>query len=257
VHLWGRPCDTQALQSVADQNGLQLLFDAAHAFGCSHNGRMIGGFGRAEVFSFHATKFLDALEGGAVVTNDDDLAETMRLMRNFGFHGMDNVIHVGTNGKMSEVSAAMGLTSLESIDTFVDANRRNWSLYSSLLDDLPGVSVLAYDAAQRCNFQYIVLEIDPTEAGTSRDQVMESLHAHNVRARRYFWPGVHRMEPYRSLYPQSHLWLPNTEDVAGRVLVLPTGSEISEDQVRGICGIVRGAIGEPARRQASAGAAAS
>ena len=95
---------------------LQLLFDAAHAFGCSYKGKAIGGFGRCEIFSFHATKFFNTFEGGAVLTNDDALAAKMRLMRNFGFSGYDNVIYIGTNGKMTEVCAAMGLTSLESVE---------------------------------------------------------------------------------------------------------------------------------------------
>src|SRR6185369_3387994 len=118
VHLWGRGCDIGSLSEIARSNGLKLLFDAAHAFGCSYEGRMIGGFGDAEVFSFHATKFFNTFEGGAVTTNDDDLAEKIRLMKNFGFAGYDQVIYLGTNGKMSEVSAAMGLTSLESLDDF-------------------------------------------------------------------------------------------------------------------------------------------
>ena len=104
VHLWGRPCDVEALaRDRRSGAACKLLFDAAHAFGCSHGGRMIGGFGDAEVFSFHATKFFNTFEGGAVVTNDDDLAAKIRLMKNFGFAGYDNVIYVGTNGKMSEV----------------------------------------------------------------------------------------------------------------------------------------------------------
>ena len=111
----------EALDEIADRRGLTLMFDAAHAFGCTHGGRMIGGFGAAEVFSFHATKFFNTLEGGAVVTNDDQLARKIRLMKNFGFAGYDNVIYIGTNGKMTEAAAAMGLTSLESLE---DVRRR-------------------------------------------------------------------------------------------------------------------------------------
>src|SRR5437667_11739827 len=115
VHLWGRPCAIEELQAIADANGLALLFDAAHAFGCTYGTRKIGGFGRAEVLSFHATKFISAGEGGAAMTNDAALAERMQLMKNFGFAGYDNVISIGTNGKMNELSAAMGLTHLESL----------------------------------------------------------------------------------------------------------------------------------------------
>src|SRR6185503_15420667 len=127
VHVWGRGCDVDALKRIARKRKLKLLFDAAHAFGCSINGRMIGGFGNAEVFSFHATKFMNTFEGGAVTTNDDDLAATIRLMKNFGFAGYDNVIYIGTNGKMSEISAAMGLTSLEAVDSLICHNRNNYA----------------------------------------------------------------------------------------------------------------------------------
>ena len=244
VHIWGRSCNVEALQDIARRRQLKLVFDAAHAFACSHRASMIGGFGNAEVYSFHATKFVNSFEGGAVVTNDAELAQRMRLMRNFGFEGLDQVGHVGTNGKMTEVTAAMGLTSLESMDAFVAQNFSNFQLYRCLLEGLPGITVLDYDASERCNYQYVVLEVDEDYAGLSRDDLMAVLHAENIRARRYFWPGVHRMEPYRSLYPQSHLWLPNTERVAGRVLLLPTGIAVTSSMVEKICDVVRTAIGE-------------
>ena len=129
VHLWGRPCETEAIESIAQKHRLKVMYDAAHAFGCSHRGRMVGNFGSCEVFSFHATKFINCFEGGAAVTNDDALAAKMRLMRNFGFAGYDRVIYPGTNGKMTEVCAAMGLTSLEAMEKIVTANRRNYEAY--------------------------------------------------------------------------------------------------------------------------------
>jgi len=112
VHIWGQTCAIEALEEIAREHHLRLLFDAAHAFGCTRHGRSIGTFGDAEVFSFHATKFVNSLEGGAIVTNHDDLARKIRLMKNFGFFGYDDVGYIGTNGKMNEFSAAMGLTSL-------------------------------------------------------------------------------------------------------------------------------------------------
>ncbi len=125
VHLWGRPAPASRLQALAKRHDLKLMFDAAHAFGCSHRGRMIGGFGDLEVFSFHATKFLNTAEGGAVVTNDDRIAERVRLMHNFGFTGLDTVEALGVNGKMNELAAAVGLTSLEHLDEWVAVNARN------------------------------------------------------------------------------------------------------------------------------------
>jgi len=126
VHLWGHACDVEALGEIASRHNLRLIFDSAHAFGCSHGGRMIGGFGDAEVFSFHATKFVNSLEGGAVVTNDDELAKRTRLMQNFGFTHYDQTDYIGTNGKMNEVSAAVGLTNMESMESIISANYRNY-----------------------------------------------------------------------------------------------------------------------------------
>ena len=142
VHTWGRCCDVEALSRLAARHRLHLLFDAAHAFGCGQDGRLVGSFGELEVFSFHATKFVNSLEGGAIVTNNDELAQKMRLMKNFGFLGYDNVGTIGTNGKMNEFSAAMGITSIESMDAFVTANRRNYERYTEELSAVPGVRVL-------------------------------------------------------------------------------------------------------------------
>jgi dTDP-4-amino-4,6-dideoxygalactose transaminase len=239
VHLWGRACDVEALAAIAERRKLRLIFDAAHAFGCSHGGRMIGSFGDAEVLSFHATKFLNSFEGGAVVTNDDALAARIRLMKNFGFAGFDTVVTLGTNGKMSEASAAMGLTSLESLDTFVEVNRRNYHLYRDNLAGIPGILQVLYDEDEACNFQYIILEVDERAAGIDRDALQSLLQAENVQARRYFYPGCHRMEPYRSNFPNSRMWLQQTERLSARVLALPTGTAVGPDDIARICALIR------------------
>lgn len=238
VHLWGRAAPVEALQAIADEHGLQLMFDAAHAFGCSHKSRMIGNFGRAEVLSFHATKFFNTLEGGAVVTNDDVLAEAMRLMRNFGFAGYDNVIHPGTNGKMTEVCAAMGLVNLDHLDDVVTVNRRNHAAYAEGLASVPGVRLLGYDEREHNNHQYVVLEIGD-DCPVDRDAIVVALHAENVLARKYFWPGCHRMKPYRDLYPHAGLMLPRTEHVASAALVLPNGFGLNHDDISIITNIVQ------------------
>jgi dTDP-4-amino-4,6-dideoxygalactose transaminase len=242
VHVWGRPCDTEAIEFMAVKHNLKVMYDAAHAFGCSHRGQMIGRFGACEVFSFHATKFINCFEGGAVVTNDNVLADRMRLMRNFGFKGFDHVIYPGTNGKMTEVCAAMGLTSLEAVDDIVAVNRRNYEAYRTGLAGLPGISVMQYDRHERNNYQYVVVEIDPQNAPLGRDELVAVLHAENVLARKYFWPGCHRMEPYRSLQPNASLSLPETERMAARIMLLPTGQTIGTEAVELICGIIRKAF---------------
>ena len=220
------------------------MFDAAHAFGCTHGGRFIGQFGRCEVFSFHATKFFNTFEGGAVVTNDDELAKKMHLMKNFGFSGYDNVIYPGTNGKMTEVCAAMGLTGLESLDEFISVNRRNYHAYREALRDVPGLSLIRYDESERNNYQYIIVEVAP-DFPLTRDELVCVLQAENVLARKYFWPGCHNMLPYHADYPHAGLLLPNTTVVASRVIVLPTGTAVEPATIERIIGIIRRAAAAP------------
>jgi dTDP-4-amino-4,6-dideoxygalactose transaminase len=241
VHLWGRGAPVRELQDIADKHGLKLMFDAAHAFGCTHEGRMIGGFGSCEVLSFHATKFFNTFEGGAVVTNDDRLADRLRLMRNFGFAGYDNVIHPGTNGKLPEICAAMGLVNLASLSAMVDTNRRNYAAYAQALEAVPGVSLIRFDPAEANNWQYVVLEIKP-ECRADRNEIVAALHAENVLARKYFWPGCHRMLPYRDCEQHVRGSLEATERIAERVVVLPTGSGVGSDSIVLIADVVRGVV---------------
>lgn len=239
VHVWGRPCAVDELQAIATKHNLKLIFDAAHAFGCSHQGRMIGNFGDAEVFSFHATKFFNTFEGGAITTNDDELAERIRLMTNFGFAGYDNVMYLGTNGKMNEACAAMGLTGLESIGRFVDINLRNYKVYQSEFASIPGVKMVDYNEAERNNYQYIVVEVDEAVTQISREMLVEILHYENVLVRRYFYPGCHQMEPYRTYYPDSDVRLPETNQLTKKCLAFPTGTAVSEKAIQKVCGLIR------------------
>ena len=237
VHLWGRPCDVEALASLARARRVPLIFDAAHAFDCTHRGRPIGGFGDAAVFSFHATKVFHTLEGGAVATSNGDLAAKLRLMRNHGISGIDQVAGLGTNAKMSEICAATGLNLLDEIDAVIDINQRNHACYAHALAEIPGLRLLEYDPRQRSNRQFVVLEVDPEHAGIERDALIDVLRADNVLARRYFYPGCHRVEPYRSRAPVPSL--PETDHVAARVVCLPTGPAVGEDDIETIAQIIR------------------
>jgi dTDP-4-amino-4,6-dideoxygalactose transaminase len=238
VHLWGRAAPVEALQKIADEHGLQLLFDAAHAFGSTSNGIPIGRFGRCEVFSFHGTKAFNSMEGGAIATNDDNLAEVVQLMRNFGFKGYDNVIHPGTNGKMIEVCAAMGLANLSGLKVIFEANARNHAVYKSRLDKIPGLGILDYDPSEENSHHYVVLEVGEGFP-LSRDDLVDALHAENVLARKYFWPGCHRMLPYRALFPHAGMLLASTERLSEKVVILPNGLATSADQVDVICDVIQ------------------
>ncbi|MGB3642430.1 MAG: aminotransferase class I/II-fold pyridoxal phosphate-dependent enzyme [Rivularia sp. (in: cyanobacteria)] len=239
VHLWGRGCDVEALEEIARRHNLKLLFDAAHGFGCSYKGQAIGNFGDAEVFSFSATKFCNSFEGGAIVTNNSELANKIRLMKNFGFSKYDFVDSIGINGKMSEVSAAMGLTSLESMEDFISINRNNYKQYQHELSNIAGVNLIIYDDKERCNYQYIIIEIDELITRISRDKIYEILWAENILVRRYFYPGCHQMEPYRSRIADMGLMLTNTRNLASRVLALPTGTAIGSKEISKICQVLK------------------
>lgn len=257
THLWGRSADVGSLSDLAARHRLGLIFDAAHAYGCARDGRMVGGFGAAEVFSFHATKFVNAFEGGMITTDDDALAERCRLLRNFGFDRYDHTASVGTNGKMHEASAAMALTSLEAAAEFVATNRDNLERYAGGLDELEGIRLLPPDDRGSCNLQYVVLCIDAAQSPVGRDTLMAVLNAEGVLARRYFYPGCHRLAPYvdRANVPV----LPVTEAVAAEVLVLPTGTGVTATDIDAVCELIRFAHAHGSRieRLAAGGAAPS
>lgn len=248
THLFGRACDAQGLRALTDRHDLALLFDAAHAFGVRTARGPVGGLGDAEVFSFHATKFLNTFEGGAVVTDDADLAHRVRLMTNFGFEGRDNVTYLGTNGKLNEVSAAMGLVQLDHIDETIARNHERYLAYEQGLWGIPGIRLLPYAPEECSNYQYIVVEIESEVACTTRDDLVATLEAENVLARRYFHPGAHRMEPYRSRQPHAGLLLPETERLAASTLVLPTGLQTSVEDIRLICSVIEQRVTQHSQR---------
>ena len=247
VHLWGRSCETDAIEAIAARHGLPVIYDAAHAFACSKGDRMIGGFGTCEIFSFHATKFVHSFEGGVVTTNDDALAARLRLMRNFGFAGLDSIVSLGTNAKMSEVHAAMGLTSLDGMDAALAANTANRNAYRSGLLGIDGISLLEFPATDRNNHQYVVIEIDSASFGATRDHLVEHLREQGVLARRYFTPPLHRVPPYCCSAASESGPLPQAELVAARVAVLPTGCQLGPDDASAICELVR-QLGATSRR---------
>lgn len=239
VHVWGRACDVAALEKIAKAHGLKLLFDAAHAFGCTYEGAMIGGFGQAEMFSFHATKCVNTFEGGAIATRDSEFAQRLRLMRSFGFADIDRVEAVGINGKLNEISAAMGLSSLEAMNDFVRANREHYAQYRRELSSVPGIAVVAYDEGETSTYQFVVIEIDAARLGLTRDELQEVLWSENVLARRYFFPPCHLSKPYREMPAYANLRLPVTEALSARVLSLPNGTAVTSSDVERLCAVIR------------------
>jgi len=229
VHLWGHVCRTRQLEELCRSRRLRLLYDSSHAFGCQQDGVPVGNFGDAEVFSFHATKFVHAFEGGAIVTNDDEVADRCRRLRAFGISGLTEISDVGTNGKMHELSAVAGLHSIATMSGRVAANRANRMVYACHCQSLNGLSLLSTPEGNESNGQYLVLTVDEQQFGLNRDQIVSLLRAEGVFARSYFTPGCHQAEPYRSADFGRHVRVPLdvTDTLSKTVLQLPTGPAVA------------------------------
>jgi dTDP-4-amino-4,6-dideoxyglucose len=239
VHLWGQACDVQRLEKIAESNRLRLYFDAAPALGCTYGEVPIGGGGDAEVFSFHATKVVNTFEGGAIVTDDDELAARMRAIRNFGFGPDGRVELAGTNAKLNEASAAMGLTSLEALAQTVVHNRSNYEAYRLALAGIPGVHPVEYDERHHNTHHYMMITVDAAAAGLHRDVLLDVLRAENILAQPYFTEAMHQLKPYAG---ETSGALPGAEALCERLLALPTGPQVSATDVLVISDVVRAAV---------------
>lgn len=238
VNLWGGSCDPKTLSQLAEARGLQLYFDSAHAFGCTVDDLSIANFGRAEVFSFHATKILNATEGGCICTNDDDLAAHLRSIRpSYGWKNPVSVVRVA-NARMSEGQAAIALMSLEDFHSNRNNNERLFRLYEEQLNAIPGVYLLKPPGVSFSNYQYVVCSVDECEFGLSRDLLIDVLKAENVIARRYFYPGLHRSIPYAQELPQYLDCLPITDKLCSSVIQFPIGALVRPQAVERICDIL-------------------
>lgn len=238
VHLWGRACDIEGLQSLADQHGLKLIFDAAHAIDCTYKGQKIGGFGQAEAFSFHATKILNGAEGGCITTNDNDLAAAMRTIRTVHESETFADVTLRLNGRMSEAQAAMALLSLKDLPANIAKNKTIHQAYESHIKNIPGIELIAYDSSEQNNYQYVIIDVKEEEAGLSRDMIVEILKGENILARKYFHPGVHRMKPFADWYPNIAESIPVTEGLCKRLFQLPNSNPLEMPDVEKICDLL-------------------
>ena len=228
VPIWGQPLNYKALETIAQKYKLKLIFDSAHAFGCKFGNKFIGGFGDAEVFSLHATKIFSSGEGGAITTNCDTLAEKLKYMRNFGFCQRDETNGLGINGKMSELSAAYGLSHLDDLELNISNNKRIYELYLDIFSKNENISFLNYNFDGQSNYQYIVARV----INLKRDEIVNYYHRNKVYVRRYFFPGCHRMLPYKNDPRYRNVKLPNTEEVSKNIIVFPTGRQMNKESVQ-------------------------
>ncbi len=237
THVFGVFSDMPALRKIAARYGIKLLADAAHAFDCDLGGVAAGGFGAPEFLSFHATKYFSTLEGGAVLTNDSDLAERMRELRNFGFDRPEDTGKLGTNAKGSEISAAFGLASLDALDGRRSLLKEIREIYLDGLAGVPGLRMHRVDALGRNNYRYFAMFVEEG-FGLSRDALFHALRRENVLVRNYFYPGVHRMAYYRVRFPAVVDSLPAVDRALGSILCLPT-SFVGVDPRQGAGDITR------------------
>ena len=240
VHLYGYPCDTTAIEQLAARHNLRVIYDAAHAFGVTVNGRSIADFGDASVFSFHATKIYHTIEGGAVATGDATLHERMSLLGNFGILDEQTVVLAGTNAKMNEFEAAMGLLLLDSVEVHTDARAQRTQQYRAQLADVAGITC-PQDIPGVChNYAYFPVLVDANVCGVSRDVLHQRLRDEfNIYARHYFSPLCSWLPPFDKLSSAAPDNLPVAERVAGQVLCLPLFADLTEAVTDRICAAVR------------------
>lgn len=235
VHNFGNPADVEALEEIARCHHLRLVFDAAHGLGTLYQGRPVGRFGDAEVFSMTPTKLLVAGEGGVVATNDDALAEHIRVGREYGNDGHYGSDFPGLNARMPEFNAILGLRSLEMLEENAERRNRVARWFRERLEQLPGITFQTIRPGNRCSYKDLSVVVDENEFGLTRDQLAKALEAENIDTRKYHDPPVHTHRTYRHLRERYEGCLPVTEWLAPRSLSLPIYSHMDEATVDRIC----------------------
>ncbi len=232
VHQFGAPAPVEELQTIADKHGISLLFDTAHGFGSLHQGKPLGGNGRAEVFSLSPTKLLIAAEGGIVASNEESIAGHARIGRNYGNPGNYDCLFPGLNARMSELHAILALKSLERLEQAAIHRNRAVGLYCERLRDVPGISFQKISENDRSSYKDFSIVVDEREFGLTRDQLARALAAEGIHTRVYYAPVVHKMEAFKHFAPgDAAAELPNTLYLESRALSLPMYSDMREEEI--------------------------
>lgn len=239
VHVFGTPCDVEKIQEVANRYGLRVIYDAAHAFGVEIGNKGIGTFGDISMMSFHATKLYHTVEGGALMHNDCHLKARIDLLKNFGIKNEEEVVMPGINGKMNEVQAAIGLIMLDCIDEERQKRAILTHIYREELETVDGITLMPILDNVRHNYQYFVIRIDEEKFGVSRDYVYDHFKEYNVFTRKYFHPLCSEYTCYRQMSSANPVHLPVANEVGKEVLSMPLYGELSTDDIRKICSILR------------------
>ena len=236
VHVYGNICRVEEIECIAAGHGLKVIYDAAHAFGCTYKGRGIGSFGDASCFSFHATKVFNTVEGGAVCFRDPEFGTTVGKLKNFGIFDEETVIGAGANAKMNELCAAMGICNLRRIDDDIRRRGEIVRQYRERLGDVPGLKMNPVQKDTKTNHSYFPLVIDEKLFGSGRDEVAAELAKHEIYARKYFYPLTSEAQCYRGMFDPEKT--PVALDISRKVLTLPLYPALAKEDADRICSVI-------------------
>lgn len=231
VHVYGRPCDTEAIQDIADRHGLKVIYDAAHAFGVEVNGESILNAGDMSTLSFHATKVFNTIEGGAMIMHDEKNKKQIDYLKNFGFAGETEVVAPGINSKMDEIRSAYGLLNLKQVDAAIEARHQVAVRYCEALCNVEGIEFWDDIPDVRHNYGYFPIFVDAKRYGMTRDELYFKMKEQGVYGRRYFYPLISDFSPYHNLPSASRENLPIATKMAGEVICLPMHHTLSDEAI--------------------------
>lgn len=238
VHVYGTPCDVEKIEEIAKKHNLKVIYDAAHAFGVEVNGKGIGTFGDISMFSFHATKVFNTIEGGGLTYSDNLLTERINMLKNFGITSPETIDEVGTNAKMNEFAAAMGLCNLRHINEEILKRKKVFEQYISNLKDVPGIKLISFKDNVKPNYAYFPVVFDKEVFGKNRDEIMDILSKNEIYTRKYFYPLITDFACYNKEYDSS--LTPVAKEISENVLTLPMYADLDISDVDRICNIILG-----------------
>ena len=234
VHVYGKPCDTEAIQTIADKYGLKVIYDAAHAFGVEMNGESLLNAGDMSTLSFHATKVFNTIEGGAMVMHDEKTKQRINYLKNFGFANEVEVVGPGINSKMDEIRSAYGLLNLKQVDAAIAARQKVAVAYREALRNIDGISFWDDMPGVRHNYSYFPIFVDAEKYGMTRDELYMKMKDQGVWGRRYFYPLISEFSTYRGLESSRPENLPNAHMMADTVICLPMHHALREEEINRI-----------------------
>ncbi|RHB63384.1 hypothetical protein DW877_10250 [[Clostridium] symbiosum] len=240
VHVYGNICDVEGIQQIADKHGLKVIYDAAHAFGVKYKNRGIGIYGDASMFSFHATKVYNTIEGGAICHHSKEFGNRLYQLKNFGIRNEETVDAAGSNAKMNELQAVMELCNLKHLEEEIDKRKKVVCKYRECLAGIKGIKLNGEQPDVKSNYAYFPVEFED-EFGCTRDEVYDELKKHNIFSRKYFYPVTNTFECYKDKF--SALDTPAALDVSCRILTLPLYADLELEDVERVCEVIKNIAG--------------